>query len=249
MNIYNDSQATSATNYPPAPTFTTIDTQNILVRNGLEITGATKGGILMCEDNLNNIGELVLGPQDYVMASDKLNSGLPIWTNALTLNAITTNQIKIPTVVQGDLLVGQNTNYLGRLPRGAVDTVLFSDGANLGWLPRSAGNSYYTNAGTANNIPVNVVGLIFNAIALDVFIGKRYKITVNARVLSQANTSFSLTFNGFAVSVFNYLWDNDMSRVFIYTAIATGFVQIQLTGSTNIVNSSILDFIITSEEF
>lgn len=249
MNIYNDSQATSSTNYPPAPTFTTIDTNNILISNGLEISGATKGGILICEDNLNNIGELVLAGQDFVLASDLNNTGLPIWRNNLTLNEVITNQIKIPTVTGGDLLVGQNSNYLGRLPIGPVDTVLFSDGTNLGYLPRSAGNSYYENAGTGNNIPLNVSNIIFNAIAMDFFIGKRYKITVSGRIQSQGSTVFQLLFNGTTIANFTYLWDNDMSRTVIYTSPGTGTVNLQLTGFANIVNSSILNFIVTSEEF
>lgn len=249
MNIYYDSQSTSSTSYPTNPTFTTIDTQDVIIRNGLQISGATKGGILICENNLNDIGELVLAAQDFVLASDLNNTGLPIWRNNLNLNEIQTNQIKIPTVIQGDLLVGQNSNYLGRLPIGPVDTVLFSDGTNLGYLPRSAGNSYYSNAGTGNNIPLNTSGLIFNAIGLDFFVSKRYKLTISGRVQSQANTAFLLTFNGNNIASFSFNGDSDMSRTVIFTAFATGTTNIQLTGFANIVNSSILDFIITSEEF
>lgn len=248
MNIYNDSQATSATNYPTSATFTNIETQDVIIHNNLKITGATKGGIIICENTQNDIGELVLGPQDFVLAADQV-SGLPIWRNNIIMNEIQTNQLKIPTIVQGDLLVGQNTSFMGRLPRGAVDTVLFSDGSNLGWLPRSAGNSFYENVGSANNIPLNTVGTIFNSNGLDLFAGKRYKFTISARILSQAATSFSLLINTFPIAVFNYVFNGDMSRTILYTAGSTGSVQIELTGSTDIVNSSILNFIITSEEF
>lgn len=248
MNIYNDSQSTSTTSYPPAPTFTTVDTQNVIIRNGLQITGATKGGVLICENTSNDIGELVLGPQDFVMASDLNNTGLPIWRNNLILNEITTNQIKIPGVVQGDLLVGQNTNYLGRLPIGSNDQVLFSNGTNIGWLSPNARNSYYYNAGTNNNVPFNVIGIVFNSTTLNLIIGKRYKITVSARISSLADTNFDLAFNGTSVAIFNYLFNNDMARTFLYTA-TTVNVIINLNGQTNNANSSIYDFLITAEEF
>ncbi len=247
MNIYNDSQATSSTNYPTSATFTNIDTQDLIIRNGLRITGATKGGIVICENNLNDIGELVLGPQDFVLAADQV-SGLPIWRNNIIMNEIQTNQLKIPTITRGDLLVGQNTSFMGRLPIGANDTVLFSNGTDVGWLSPNSRNSFYFNPGTNNNVPLNVIGIIFNSTTLTLIIGKRYKISVTARILSQGNTSFDLAFNGTSVAVFNYLNDNDMSRNILYTA-TTINVIINLNGTTNNANSSIYDFLVTAEEF
>lgn len=249
MNIYNDSNAVSQTSYPTNPIFTNIDTQDVIIRNNLQITGASLGGLIMCEDNLNNIGELVLGPQDFILASDKNNTSLPIWRNNISLNEIQTNQLKIPTIVQGDLLVGQNTNYLGRLPCGAFDTVLYSDGSNLGWLSTTSGNTFYNNAGVPNNITLNVLSVIYSVSALDFIAGKRYRINISGRVASQGTTGFILTFNGATIAVFNYIYDNDMSRTVIYNPAITGSVTLELQGLTNIVNSSIFDFCVTSEQF
>lgn len=248
MNIYYDSQSTSSTSYPTSAVFTNIDTQDVIIRNGLQITGLTKGGILIGENNLNDVGELVLGPQDFILASDATGSGLPIWRNNIVLNELQTNQIKIPTIARGDLLVGENTSFMGRLPIGANDTVLFSNGTDVGWLSPNSRNSYYFNAGTNNNVPFNVIGIVFNSTTLNLIIGKRYKITVSARILSLANTSFDLAFNGTSVAVFNYLYDNDMARTFLYTA-TTVNVIVNLNGQTNNANSSILDFLVTAEEF
>lgn len=247
MNIYNNSQAQSESNYPPQITSTTIDTQDIIVRNGLQITGATKGDLLICEDNSNNIGGLQLGPNNYVLQADSA-SGLPIWRNFINVNEVQTVSLKIPGIVQGDLLVGQNTEFLGRLPCGANDTVLFSDGGQLGWLPRSAGNSYVGVPGPTA-IPLNTASNIISIFGLDLSAGKRFKLTVSGNVDSSANTNFVLSLNGSQIAGFSYVFNADMHRTIIYTAPVSGAVSVVVSAFSNTINSNLNNFLIVAEQF
>ena len=247
MNIYNDSQATSSANYPTSATFTNIETTNAIIHNSLAIDGLAKGSILIGEDNTNDVGALLLGLDKMVLCADTA-SGLPQWRNNITLDYIETNQIKIPTVIGGDLLVGQNSNFLARLPCGANNQVLYSNGTELGWQNKTAGNQYFYFPGSTGNIST-VYGVIVGGNGFNLTAGRQYKMTVSANIVTTAQANFLLFLGGTQITNFSYFTNADMSRTFLYTATGSGAINIELYGLSSAAGNSIYEFAIFGSEF
>lgn len=144
-NIYNDSsevirQAGSSIN----GNFTNLTVQNLIAQNAaidnlnvdntaivssLEITNLNNHNILTAGVN-GAINGLAIGNNNEVLISNGLNA---IWTNSLNINTLSTNTITIPTTVEGDLLVFDNSSQAQRLPIASSGKFLISDGVNPTW--------------------------------------------------------------------------------------------------------------------
>jgi len=126
-NIYSESGYTSNQNIQ-ANEITT----NEITTGGITIPGSNKGDILIIGDS-NSVEGLQLGTTNDILVSNPSSNGLPGYTNAININTVTCNDIKINNVETGDLLLGVTSNYLERLPIGVSGNILTSDGTNPFW--------------------------------------------------------------------------------------------------------------------
>lgn len=243
MNIYNDSNST--TQYPANPIFQSIYT------DGLSIKNLQKGSILFGENNTEDVGALVLGPQDYVLQSDAANTGIPIWKNTVKLDYAEMNDLKLTGLVKGDLLVGgDDFPFVSRLPCGTNNQILYSNGVELGWQDKTVGNHYFYFAGGSNNIS-NVLGPVVGGNGFSLTSGRLYKMTLSAQLDSAVETVHQLWLNSVQVPNLFFLYDGraDMSKTFLYTAAASGALFIELRSATVSGTASIFDFRLFAEEY
>lgn len=155
MNIFNDSSEfvrEASGNLNPNATFTQVVTEYLVAENAaidnlnvdqsavftggietnaLKIDGLNNGDILI-SDASSNIDGLNIGPNKNVLVS---NGTQPAWTNAIDVNQVTSNSIKINGTSQGDLLTIDNTSNIARLPISISGYFLISDGTNPQWEP------------------------------------------------------------------------------------------------------------------
>lgn len=248
MNIYNNSTIGTNT-YPTNATFTSVETTSLQIDSTFIIQGAQKGGILVCEDNNNDIGQIDIGLQNMVLASDANNTGLPIWTNSVTLNTGTFNGLNLVGVANGDLLVGSGTNSIGRLPIGLDDQVLFSNGTTVGWQSLSALNNYLFFAGSGGNIPTST-GVIYTNSSIGLTANRRYKISVAGQLTTTALVQLTVSIPSIFARNGTYDGDGDVSIMFIYIPASTGALTLQISGQVTPGNTATLSqTYITVEEF
>lgn len=247
MNIYNTSN-TSGNTYPTNATFTNLGATNLEVLSSFSIAGAQKGDILICEDTTNDIGALELGPQNYVLVSDKNNSDLPLWDDSVTLNIGQFNELKLVGVNAGDLLAGSGANQIGRLPLGLANQVLFSNGTELGWQYLSDLNNSIYIAGPLT-IPTSTA-TIWSSSAINVIVNREYKITFNAQLTLTALTQITCEISGIFARNGTYSANGDLNVMFVYLATATGPLPLEIRASVTAGNTASLQTItITVEEF
>lgn len=248
MNIYNNSTAGTTASYPQNATFSTIETGTLQIDSTFIIQGATKGGLLVCEDNTNDIGQINLGDKNFLLASDKTATDLPVWVNDITINKITSNLYNYVGITTGDLLVGEATGNLGRLPAGTADQVLFSDGTNLGWQSLTALNKFLQPTGTftLNDSPTTA----YTDNSLAVTAGRRYRIIFNCQINLTALTQLSFTLTGYHSRNGTYTATGDACAVFIFSVVSDGFLPIVVSGQASPGSTSVLsELSITLEEF
>jgi hypothetical protein len=242
MNIYNSSNLNSNNN------FGDLQVGNLDITGGLTINGASRGDILICENNTNDIGGLELGLQDMVLCSDRNNTGIPIWRNNITLNTLNCNDININGVQVGDLLVGGAQSAIARLPVGLDNQVLFSNGAQLGWQSLSVlNNSIYVNGPLS--LP-ETTQVIYTNNTINVISGRDYKITLNAQITLTDLVQLSFNVNNIFSRNGTYNSNGDVNIMFIYQALSTGALTLTLSGQVTPTESATLTALtITVEEF
>lgn len=249
MNIYNDSSYSNLPTYPTQINATDIETTNLIVNNSLSLNNLQKGQILIGEDSSSDVGFLDLGLNNNVLCADT-TSGLPQWRNFLTVENITTDEIFIPNLIKGDILTCAVNGSVARLPVGANETVLYSNGTECGWLPRNYQNAYNYIAGSLNNIsvtPATIIGVNHGS-----FInGLRYRISFNARILAYTDTILQVYINGVLQNDIGmtYLCQGDVSRSFIWTSNFSGAINFEIYGSCSSGTCSLLNFYLFSELF
>lgn len=248
MNIYNNSTIGNNT-YPTNAVFTGIETSTLQVDSTFIIQGAQKGGILVCEDNNNDIGEINLGTQNMALVSDKNNTGLPIWTDSVTLNSATLNGLNLNGVLTGDLLVGSGGGAVGRLPIGTADYALFSNGSTVGWQSLTALNQYLTFAGSANNI-LQASNPIASSSSMTVTNGRRYKIHITGNLITSVPVSLSYSIAASVIETITFTGSNAVAITHIFTAASTGNLLVTLAGFTGVVTlATILNIKFIMSEF
>lgn len=124
-NVYSISGHSSSNNV----------TTNEITTSSLTINGGTKGDVLIIADNNGMVDGIALGSTNHVFVANAGNNGLPGYTDALNINTLTSNDIKINGVLTGDLLVGSTGDFIQRLPIGASGLILTSNGSNVQWQP------------------------------------------------------------------------------------------------------------------
>lgn len=249
MNIYFDSSKSGSNNLPATGNFTNLETNTLLIHSELKIDGLNKGDILICGDNNNNIDGLLLGPNDYILSSNTTSS-LPEWRNFIkNLSYIETNNIRMPSIGQGDLLLGLNTGYFGRLPANQPNSFLHSDGAGaVGWQSANFNSQHLVIAGPTS-IPQGLPVLVLSSNAFNLVIGRRYKFTVSAKINCNSVVVFNLGFAGVNQVNFGYSYSGDMHRTFLYTSAIDGPLLVELYGNSAGIGDTITDFQIFGENF
>lgn len=97
-------------------------TTNEITTGGIIIPGSEKGDILFIGDTSGTVDGLNVGTTGDVMIS---NGTIPEWTNAISINTLTCNDILINSTVQGDLLQAYGSPpYLDRVPIGTQNQIL-----------------------------------------------------------------------------------------------------------------------------
>lgn len=231
MNIYNNSTAGASISYPQTSTFSDITTSTIEITTGLNIQNAQKGGLLCCEDNSGNIGQINLGPQNYVFISNLAGSNLPEWSNQINVNDITTNLITYNGTTRGDLLVCEATSNVGRLPIGPSNTVLYSNGLDVGW--QSINSSHYFLS-----VPSLIIGptyaRLYGVATMPTISGRRYRLCFSGQIGLAALTQLDvkLPSEGGAQRLGTYQASGDISMFMIFTSIYTGFLNVEIWAQT-----------------
>ena len=144
-NIYNDSsEPIREAGGPTNGNFANITVQNLIAQNaaidnlnvdgttvvtGIDITSINNHAVLTAGVN-GSVNGLMPGANNEIMVSNGLDA---LWTNSLTLQDLQTNTLKIPTTVNGDLLVFNNLSQAQRLGVGTSGQFLISDGTNPTW--------------------------------------------------------------------------------------------------------------------
>jgi hypothetical protein len=249
MNIYFDSSIGGSQTLPPNSSFVNLETNELIVHSGIAIDGLNKGSILICENNTNDIGQLLLGPDNYILSSNT-TTDLPEWRNYIkSLDYIETNNIKIPSLQQGDILLGLNTQFLGRLPANQPNSYLHSDGGGaVGWQSASFNSQHLAIAGPTS-IPQGLPVLVLSSNAFNLVIGRRYKFTVSAKINCNSVVVFNLGFSGVNQVNFGYSYSGDMHRTFLYTSAIDGPLLVELYGNSAGIGDTITDFQIFGENF
>jgi len=245
MNIYNDTQGAQSS-YPTNPIFNSVQITNSLTLNGL-----SKGDLLFVQDNTNDVAGLAVGDQDMVLTSDKNNSGIPEWKDTLKLNVVELNDLKITGLVQGDILCGGATvPFISRLPVGADNQILYSNGTEIGWQSKNVGKHAFYYAGSANNIS-SVLAPSVGGNGFSLTSGRLYKMTVSAQIDSAVETVHQLWLNSLQVPELFFLYDGnaDMAKTFLYTSPIDGALFIELRSAAASGTASIYDFRMFAEEY
>lgn len=106
-----------------------LNVDNTAVLSSLEISNLNNHNLLVAGIN-GAINGLAIGNNNEVLISDGLDA---VWSNSLTVNTLTTNSLTIPSTVEGDILVFNNSSEAQRLVVGASGQFLISDGVNPTW--------------------------------------------------------------------------------------------------------------------
>ena len=226
MNIYRDSSFAykeADANLPADATFESITTSNLIVPTG------QKGDILTFEEGGVLTG-VAIGPQNYVVTSDISGTGLPRYSNALTLNSLTTTSFSIPETQNGDLLVMNGSQHSTRLPIGAAGYILTSNGATPQWQPLVLTNNrsfgfFSFFSGTLNNFASGTSHYF------PTFYANQYSngFTTNSSVITY-NGSVTKTFKISASLTFISSLDNTNFSLFIYNPLTS----VQLVGGSRV---------------
>jgi hypothetical protein len=225
MNIYYDSNYASQSSLPTTATFQSITT------NGLIIPAANNGDILIADSN-HEVDGVAIGPVNYVLQS---NGTIPQWTNAITMNTVSSVEYIIPGTSHGDLLTVNGSSALERVPIGTAGSYLISTGSEFQWNA----NQFYSNTGSSNNIPQNSTPIASTS-SLSVVNGFRYRLQITGKLITQV--SVALSFSLAATTIDTYTFDNSQGILinYIFTASSTGPILITLAGLTGVVTTASL---------
>lgn len=106
-----------------------LNVDNSLITTGIQITGLSTHSILTT-NNDTTVNSLIHGNNNDVLTCNGLD---PVWTNSLILQNLQTNTLKIPTTLNGDILVFNGSSEAQRLGVGTSGQFLISDGTNPTW--------------------------------------------------------------------------------------------------------------------
>lgn len=229
---------------------TTTDlTTDTLTTSGLKFKNGTKGQILIIGDTSGNVDGLDLGTTDDVLVANPSNNGLPGYTNSLSINTLTANDIKINNLVNGDLIVGVTNDFVDRLPLGPSGYILTSNGSDPIWSPISLP---FNNA----MLFVNGSGLIYGerasyglspapitfttsttiySLNVTTVNTRNYKVSIsfNNIISGGGQNSYSLNISGIGTFL-TYVTANTSSQeniILPFNANATGNISISLIGA------------------
>ena len=237
MNIFSDSNYASQSSLPTNATFQEITTNGIIISNG------TAGDLLFLNTQ-KAINGLQIGPQKYILQSD---GNLPQWSNAIEVNSIKTNQLKIPGTAHGDLFTVDVNNNFERVAISAINgALLMSTGTEFEWLQLSGGkaliegNSLISvpSQGLFNQLAINV-GLIFStqfSYTSNCTSGKNYKITFSCNIkqtsMPQEYYEYQLLRDVNVICSGQVFSDSDINRTFIHNAVGNDVFNFQIKAST-----------------
>ncbi len=234
MNIYNDSNFSSQTSMPSTPTFSGITT------SGITIPGSGTGDLLFIDST--QVDGLAIAPQNYVLQS---SGTLPQWTNSLTVNTVTCNDIKINATSQGDLFTVGADTFLERIAKGSAGSIFMAGtGTDIGWVLLNNGrpivlNNVLTTEASQYaytsfvNITTNPLTLLYT-LNFNVVNGRRYKLTISGRQQTVNGGAYSFKLAGQTISDFLIDGNADLCRNFIYTALTTGTILGEFFGNSTV---------------
>lgn len=243
-NIYYSSSQVDNQN------ITTTDlTSESITTSGLTFKGATKGQILIIGDTNGNVDGLDLGTTNDVLVANPSNNGLPGYTNALSINTLTANDIKINGLINGDLLIGVTNDFVDRLPIGPNGYLLSSNGTDPIWspltLPFTNGALFVDGGGTVYSerpsyaisaIPVTfTTSTTIFSLNTNVVGSRNYKVSVswNNLITSGGQNTYSLSISSFG-TVLSFVTSNTSSQeniIFPFQSSGTGSITISLIGA------------------
>lgn len=144
-NIFNDSsQAIRESGGSTNGNFTNLTVQNLIAQNAaidnlnvdvsaivasLEVTNLANHSIVTVGSG-GALNGLAVGSNNDVLISNGLDA---LWSNSLQLQNLQTNTLKIPTTLNGDLIVFNSSSQAQRLGVGTSGQFLISDGTNPTW--------------------------------------------------------------------------------------------------------------------
>ena len=187
--------------------FTNVETSS------LKIDGGSKGDILMIGDSNGNVDGLTLATTNDVLVANPSGNNLPGYTNALNVNTVSCNDLKINGLLNGDLIVGKTNDYVDRLPIGGSGKVLTSDGSTPFWQdiilpdPLTLQDIVLTNSLKLNYLTNGVLftdntGLIvkdrptYGTSTIPVtFTGSTVIYSINANIILNRNYKVTLSWN------------------------------------------------------
>lgn len=227
---------------------------NLTVNQSLTLTGANQNELLIIGAN-SNVQTFNNGPARSILEIDAATNR-PAWTNNISIDFLTTNDVRINGLQRGDLLVSNdNTGLLDRLPRGPQGNVLVSDdnnpqGLNYATIPQilnlpkgnvfcdATGNLFTDFPATGVNNNVQSLGLTETGLltVLKVFFPNRlYKISASWNNAINGNSSnlYTLDVNGYRESFLCQARSSreNMTILFSSQFLIDGFAQ--LIGSRN----------------
>ena len=190
-------------------------TFNSLTTNTLTIPGGAKGDILFIGDNIGTIDGLNIGTVNDVLVSD---GTIPQYTNALNVNTVRANSMRINGLGNGNLMVGSNGDgTFAQLTPGPIHTMMASDGSSWNQTDRLYANfwngyrrelyidnsevqpkiaNFCSNFSANNNVPIPlgipsaIISGNYSYVA-----GKTYRIVFNALLNGPINQTVSLQIN------------------------------------------------------
>src|SRR5574343_279727 len=112
QNLVAENAAIDNINVDGSAVFDTIQPHSIAIHN------LNPGDVLYIASP-HDVNGLTIGPANNVMTS---TGSIPAWTNSLTINSVTSNQLQIPGTSNGDLLVMNGSGVAQRLAVGAAGT-------------------------------------------------------------------------------------------------------------------------------
>ena len=227
---------------------------NSVTTNDLIINNSVQGDILFVDNN--QINGLAIGANNYVLQS---NNSSPQWTNDLTLNTITLNDLKINGTVQNDILTIDSNQFIERIPIGPLGSILTSYGTSLQYALYSDGRAlFYGNqlqSEMAQTFSANQINLTANVRTtyintnFTVYNGRKYKVSFYCFIQQAGSSTFFVTTN-LTEKLFSSTGNQTLNWKYIYTANATGLINFKLEAvTTDFVNNILFDPLVLFEPF
>lgn len=243
----------------PSTSQNDLQVNNLTVNQQLKLNGADPNELLITDAD-SNVVTFNNGPDRYLLEIDAATH-TPKWTNNISIDAVTTNELRINNLQTGDLLVANEgpsvDGYLERLPIGFNDTVLSTntisgfplqyryipDILNLPTGPifslAGSSNQFYVhrNHYDISPNPVTFQGstVLFQTVYNNAFQSANYKITITfINLINGGGTNiYSLVIPGIGTLLTYTTTQVDGFEVIVqpYNQPFNGAVTIQLVGA------------------